>query len=281
MIHSRIPEAEYRALPALNISRLKLLKRSPLHYRHEIDHPSTSAAMTLGTAAHCATLEPERFCRDYVTWNRRTDSGRTAPRTGKAWEAFVAEFGERTILTEDDAATAQAIAAAVRGDPVAGKYLVSGDPEVTMDWQLGETPWDRPCKGRVDWLTEMDGEPVVVGLKTTKDVRHFAFAGTSARLGYHMQWGWYFDGYHANTNRAPRMVEIAVESAAPHAVVVYIITEDILAQGRDDYLALLEQLDYCERTGEWPGPAQTEQILSLPSWVYGTDEDVADLGLEA
>jgi len=277
MIRSRVPEAEYRAIPALNISRLKLLQKSPLHYHYETQHPSEpTPAMVLGTATHCAVLEPERFCRDYVAWCAKTSAGRTAPRTGKAWDEFVREFGERTILSEADAELAANMARAVRNDPVASRYLASGDPEVTMQWSLG----DRACKGRADWITALDGEPVLAGLKTTRDVRHFAFAGTSARLGYHMQWVWYHDGYQQITGNTPRMVEIAVESAPPHAVVVYVITEDILAQGRDDYLALIETLDYCERTGEWPGPAQTEQILSLPSWIYGTDEDASELGLE-
>lgn len=276
-IQSRVPAADYFALPELSISRLKELRRSPMHYRYLLEHPKESAAMTLGTAAHCATLEPERFCRDYVAWCKRTESGRMAPRSGKAWDAFVAEFGERTILTEDEAATAAHIAAAVRGDAVAAKYLEAGEPEVTLRWTLGE----RHCKGRVDWLTTRDGAPVVVGLKTTRDCRPFAFGSVAARLAYYQQWAWYFDGYAAITGHEARMVEIVVESAPPHAVVVYIITEDILAQGREEYLRLIELLTRCEAEDCWPGPAETEQILSLPSWVYGTDEDVSDLGLEA
>lgn len=275
-IQSRVPGADYFALPALNISRLKELKRSPLHYRHALTHPKTTAAMMLGTAAHCATLEPERFCSDYVAWCKRTESGRTAPRTGKAWEAFVAEFGERTILTEDEAELAANIAAAVRGDPVAAKYLAAGEPEVTMEWTLGE----RRCKGRADWITALDGEPVIVGLKTARDCRNHVFSAVAAQLGYGMQWAWYFDGYQAITGRDARMIEIVVESKAPHAVVCYVITEDVLAQGRDDYQNLLRVLDDCEARDEWPGPAQTELVLSMPTWWYGTDEDISDLELE-
>lgn len=278
LIKSRLPAADYFALPALNISTLKVLRRSPLHYRHALTAPKTSAAMVLGTAAHCATLEPERFCRDFVAWCAKTESGRTAPRTGKRWEAFVAEFGERTILSEADAELAANMAAAVRGDPVAAKYLAAGEPEVTMEWHLA----GRHCKGRADWLTSIDGQPAIVGLKTSRDCRDFAFGAIAARLAYHLQWAWYFDGYREITGREARMVEIVVESAPPHAVVVYVITEDILAQGRDEYLRLLDVLAECEARDEWPGPATMEHVLSLPSWVYGgTDEDVSDLGLEA
>jgi hypothetical protein len=278
-IRSRVPFDEYKAVPALNISALKELKRSPLHYRHALTHPRTTKPMTLGTAAHVATLEPERFSRDYAIWSRRTESGRMAPRAGKLWEAFAAEAAAegRQVLTEDECSTALAIAAAVRSDPVAAKYLEAGDPEVTLRWQFG----DRPCKGRVDWLTTMDGEPVIVGLKTARDCRHFIFASAAAKLGYPEQWAWYFNGYQAITGRDARMVEIVVESEPPHAAIAYVITEDVLAQGRDNYLNLMRQLEECERRDEWPGPAQTELVLSMPSWFYGgADGDIGEIDLE-
>ncbi len=215
-IQSRVPNADYRALPAMNISSLNELQRSPKHFRYFREHPKESPAMTLGTAAHCATLEPERFGRDFVVWARRTESGRMAPRNGKAWDAFVAEAGGRSILTEDECSEALAMAHAVRTDPVACKYLEAGEPEVTLSWQM----YSRDCKGRVDWLTHMDGEPVVVGLKTARECRHFAFGAAAAKLGYALQWAWYHDGFVAIKGKRPRMVEIVVESAAPHAVVV-------------------------------------------------------------
>lgn len=275
-IQSRVPNDEYRALPALNISALKEMQKSPLHFRHALVNPRTSPAMTLGTAGHCATLEPERFARDYAIWSSRTASGRMSPRTGKAWDAFVADQGGKLILTEDECSDALALAAAVRADPVAAKYLAAGEPEVTMQWSLA----GRPCKGRVDWLTLQETD-VLVGLKTARDCRPFIFGAAAAKLGYHLQWAWYFDGFVAATGRTPRMIEIVVESAAPYAVAVYVIPDDILAQGREEYEDLLQQLALCESRNEWPGPAETELVLSLPSWVYGTDEDISELGLEA
>lgn len=275
-IESRVPAADYFARPALNISRLKELRRSPMHYRYAIDHPKESAAMTLGTAAHCATLEPERFCRDYVTWCRRTESGRMAPRTGKLWDAFVAEFGDRTILTEAEAELAANVAAAVRADPVAAKYLASGEPEVTMEWTVD----GRECKGRADWITHMEDGPVLVGLKTTTDCRHWQFSATAARLGYHLQWAWYADGWVAIKGDGVRLVEIVVESEPPHAVVVYDIGPDVIDQGRVEYQELLRVLADCEARDHWPGPAEMELALSLPAWVTGRSDDITDLELE-
>lgn len=274
-IVSRMPMNEYRAIDALNISRLKELGRSALHYQHRLSHPLVTSPLTLGTAAHCATLEPERFGRQFAVWDRRTDSGRMAPRNGKWWDAFQAANDTRTILTEDERDEALTIATAVRADPVAMRYLEAGEPEVTMTWEPGR-------KGRVDWLTAIGGAPVLVGLKTTRDCRHFSFGSQAAKLGYALQWSWYYQGYVTITGKYPKVVEIVVESAPPHAVAVYMIPDDILEYGKEQYEGLLDTLAECERTQRWPGPYIDEQVLTLPSWVYGpVVDDIAELELEA
>lgn len=268
--------ADYEAIDAVNVSRLKNLRHSPLHYRHGLTHSKRSAALTRGTAAHVATLEWARFEDAYAVWDRRTESGRIAPRTGRAWEEFAAANAGREILTDDERRSALAIALAVRSDPIAAQYLEVGAPELAMTWCIGE----RRCKGRIDWLTDDADGPVIVGLKTARDCRPLPFGAAAARLGYHLQWAWYADGYQVITGHAPRMVEIVVEPEAPHAVVVYRIPDDVLEQGRDEYEQLLGRLDECERANEWPGPASREETLTLPSWVYGSDDDLSELGLE-
>ena len=267
----------YRSIQAVNISLLKELRHSPQRYLYRKTHPLVSAALTRGIAAHAATLEPDRFATGFVVWDRVTEAGASAPRRGKAWDEFSAMHAGKTIMTAAEYETASSIARAVRLDPIAAKYLDEGEPELSLMWQHSS---GRACKGRIDWLTHLDGEPVVVGLKTAQDCRHFAFGSVAARLGYHLQWAFYHDGYVAVTGKTPRMVEIVVEASPPHGVVTYIIPDDILAQGRGEYETLLALLETCERDDYWPGPATTEHVLTLPSWVYGSDEDISDLGLE-
>lgn len=276
-IRSRIAMGEYRAIDALNISRLKELKRSPMHYRHRLENPLETPPLVLGTAAHCATLEPERFERQFAVWSRRSENtGNLCPRNGKFWDAFLAEHAGKDVITEDEANRALSIAQAVRLDPVAAKYLESGDPEVTMEW----TAHGRRCKARVDWITHRE-RPTLVGLKTTRDCRLFAFGAQAAKLDYPMQWAFYFNGYVAIRHDAPDLIEIVVESEPPHAVAVYRINADILLQGEEEYLRLLAVLEQCEASDEWPGPATQEQILTLPSWYYGErTDDLSDIGLE-
>jgi hypothetical protein len=276
-ITSRVPFDLYSQVPAVSITRLKEIKRSPQHYRHALTNPRDTGPMRLGTAAHCAVLEPERFAREFAVWSRRTSTGAMAPRNGQHWEAFKAQHDGRTIITEDDYVLAMAMRDAVRGTPAAMRYLEAGDPEVTLQWQ---TPDGRACKGRVDWLTQVDG-PVLVGLKTARDCRHFAFGAAAAKLGYPMQWSWYQEGYETISGVRAKVVEIVVESAAPHSVAVYHITDDILAYGREEYRALLKILDECEATNVWPGPVPGEEILTLPSWCYEAEDDIGDMDLVA
>lgn len=275
--------AEYSAIEAVSITRLKELARSPLHYRFRLENPKQSAPMALGTAAHMATLEPSRFASEVAVWSQRAESGALSPRRGKAWESFQADNRGKLLLNESEYALAADIACAVRGHEIASAYLREGDAEVSMIWETVLADFSVvSCKGRADWLTEIEGAPYLVGLKTARDCRPFQFGAASARYGYHLQWAFYSDGYKALTGVAPRMVEIVVESEAPHAVVVYQIPDDVLEQGREEYLRLLDTLVECKRADHWPGPAaESEQILTLPSWIYGNDDDLSELGLEA
>jgi exodeoxyribonuclease VIII len=221
--------------------------------------------MALGTAAHCATLEPERFADSFAAWT----GGR---RAGKEWETFKSDAEARglPVLTEDERDEALVIADAVRGCPEAMAYLRRGHAEVSMAWHDAET--GTACKGRVDWLTAVDGADVLVGLKTTRDLRPRKFSAQAADLCYHWQWAFYCDGFQAITGRLPLMVEIVVESAAPHAVAVYRIPEHVLERGRQEYRAALTTLAQCEASGIWPGPVEGEVDFDLPGWAYPADE---------
>lgn len=280
-ITSRMPRAEYDAIKALNVSKLKAVKRSPQHYRHELDNPPEKSCLTLGNATHVAVLEPERYAADFAVWTRRTEAGKAAPRNGGHWDKFQIENAGKTILTYDENATAQAIAAAVRFDERANKYLAEGDPEVTLEWALPPELRDRPAKGRIDWLTHIEGVPYIVGLKTARDCRPFIFGSQAARLLYHWQFAYYLDGFKAITGKTPRMVEIVVESEAPHALAVYRIDADVIEQGREEYWETAKVLRDCEETDSWPGPVPGEETLTLPSWAYKQDDDINDIGLEA
>lgn len=277
-IESRMPRKDYDAIQAVNITRLKELRRSPQHYQWALTHRKESPAMTVGIATHVAVLEPERFVRDFAIWERRTDAGAMAPRKGQYWDEFTTLHLGKTVLTRDEGLLAKNIAKAVRSDPLAMPYLESGEPEVTLEWEIDS----RQCKGRVDWLTYSNFKQTIVGLKTARDCRHMIFGSQAAKLGYHLQWAFYHDAMQKLTGVAPPVIEIVVESEPPHAVAVYRIPNDVLDQGRDEYERLLAVLRECEDSGIWPGPNTFIEDLTLPTWAYDRlEDDIGDLGLES
>ncbi len=280
-----VPYERYSQWPHMNISKLKNMGKSAKHFQYYKDHPPTSKPMSLGTAAHCAVLEPERFAAEYVVWARMSDNGNQAPRRGQHWDAFISQNEGKKIVTVAEFEAARAMAKAVRADAVAMKYLEQGVPEVAFEWTM-KSPEEYvgvACKARVDWLTDSDGVPTIVGLKTARDIRTFPFGSAAAKLGYALQWAWYCDGYMEITGNCPRVKEIVVESFEPHDVIVYDITEDILLEGHDEYMRLLKLYVEACKTNTWLGVSEgREHVLSMPTWFYqqSTDGDISDLELE-
>lgn len=276
-IYTHVPYEEYRASHGLNISTLKEMAHSPKRFRYRLNNPMKSRALALGHAAHVAVLEPDRMS-EFAVWDRRTESGNLGQRKGQYWDAFVDAHPGMEIITEDEYNEAVAIAQEVRANKDAMQFLSVGEPEVSMQWTIQ----GRPCKGRMDWLKPDGDSAITVGLKTSRDPRLYQFSNQIARsLNYHLAWAWYYDGFEFCTGRPPtKVVEIVVESTPPYDVVVYEIPDDVIQQGRDDYMRLLERLEDCEKANDWPGAAPGVVLFSLPTWKYQSD-DISEIGLEA
>jgi hypothetical protein len=264
----------YDRIRRVNWSSLKEIARSPLHYRHRLEHgrPDT-AAMRLGRCAHLATLEPQRFAAEVAVWT----GGR---RSGKDWDAFCEASAGRELLTESEAAYCHAIAGAVRADPIALRYLTGGDAEVTIQWSQrlpGAGALSVPCKARLDYR----GPLAIADLKTTRDASPEAFGRQAWNLGAAGQLAWYADGYEAATGERLPCVLVAVETEPPHAVQVYRVPDAVLELGREQYRTLLGRLAICRVEDRWPGYAEEEMELTLPRWVMpAEDDDASGLGLD-
>jgi hypothetical protein len=262
-----ISEATYRGLPNLSASYLKDVCVSPKFALHHRLVQKESPALTFGSAVHCAILQPAEYAQRYVVWT----GGR---RAGKEWEIFKAAHGEREILTADESASVSAIVRAVQVHPVASRLIAArGRTEVSIDWTHLRT--GRACKSRIDKLTT----EVLVELKTARAVAPARFAADAARMHYDLQLAFYADAVAAATGATPAVKVLAVETAAPHDVVVYSVDEELLTSGRLKYEAAIDAVLLAEETSTWPGIAETEEVpLRLPAWAR-TSEDDDDLQL--
>ena len=249
-----ITNEEYHADPAISASHLKAVMQSPYHYWSRYVDPDRkpvepTAAMKLGSLAHCAILEPDELLQRYgVTPDRRSTVGRAAA------EQMAAEGIE--AVTSSDMALALSMAAAVRNHPAASALLQTGKAEQSFWWD--DLSSGLRCKCRPDWYFGS----TVVDIKTTTDASPQAFARSVATFAYHVQAAHYLAGLHG----AERFVFVAVEKTYPHAVAVYELDADALALGRTTRDNALDVIAGCRAADVWPGYSDTVQTLSLPRW---------------
>lgn len=253
--------AEYLDIDAWNWSLLKEGKKSARHIAHRKAQPrEDTTSLKVGRAAHTAILEPHKFEAEFAVWD--------GDRRGKAFAAFAEQHPEQTILRLTEYEACLGMRNAVRAHPVASGLLARGDAEVALLWTDEET--GLACKARIDWL----GDDCLVDLKTTSDVEPIRFGITAGRMGYHGQLAFYLRGLKAKGLELPAKI-VAVESAAPHDVAVFALSEDDLWLGDCEVSRLLKLVAECKERNEWPGSCPGETPLILPAWMFkqAADED--------
>ena len=233
----------------LSYSALKAFAKSPNHYLQYVNREFVETpAMVLGSALHCAVLEPDEYSKRYTIapkFDRRTKAGKEQ---AEAWA--LASDGVIGITAEQ----AQAVAAmkhAIRTHDAAFVLLQHTRSEVPVDGEL----YGFPFKGVADAI----GGGVVIDLKTCQDASPDGFRRAASNFDYHLQAAIYTMLTDSN-----RFYWIAVETAAPFNVAVYQPTPESL-DAADAYLRQL-----IERFNEWDGEpvGYGENIyeLDLPPW---------------
>ena len=261
----------YRQIPGVNWSSLKHMAESPLHYKHALTVRSKSTpAQILGTAAHLAVLEPDAYRDEVAVWTE----GRRAGKLYDAWKECNA--GKLWLNAEEDAA-ARAMGQAVHANPNAAPLLRTGKAEVPIEWVDEGT--GLPCKGRLDWLDLQADRAVIVDFKTTRTTDHRLFARQVVALGYHGQLAHYAAGVSTLYGLPVEVHIIAVESAAPHDVAVFMLTEALRA-GRTLRDELLAKVAECVATDRWPGRHPEPVPLCLPAYALGDTDITLDDGVD-
>jgi hypothetical protein len=259
---------EYDAIDATNWTRLKEIRKSPLHYIHRAQREDTDA-LKLGRAVHTAVFEPARFERDFAVWDGER-------RAGKEWERFKELNHRKTIIRSADRGRVLAIRDAVRASPLVAPYLVIGEAEKTIVWRDRKT--GLLMKGRLDWLAPT----ALLDLKTSRHaVDQRAFARDAFQLGYFHQLALYQRGVATvrGLGESPPAIIVAVETEVPFDVAVYRLSEDALHFVNEDLDELLATLVKCRAESKWPGTFNAEQELELPRWAIPDAEDM-DVGEE-
>lgn len=274
---------DYLAVDAVSASGLKLLARSPWHYRHRVESEPTRP-MLRGTLAHCAVLEPDAMAARYVVLP--SDAPRRPSRTQWAaknpsqesrdamawWTKFQEDSAGRELVSFEDYALCQQQLEAVNQCKELSDLLRSGDGEVSIFWIDKAT--GIYCKARPDWIPSVvDGRVEPLDLKTCADESPSAFGRAAARLRYDLQAAHYVAGIEQVMRvKVSNFVFGAVTSKAPILAVPYVLTDEVRDQGVEERHELMDRLAWCMRENQWPAYGSGFQLLDFPAYAKASGE---------
>lgn len=260
-----LPNIQYHYAPGISKSGLDMIARSPAHYQASQAIPRTETpAMRLGTAMHCAVLEPNRYPDRYIRAidgiDRRTKEGKNA------WKEFEQQAQGKTILMIEEWDAVARMSESISIHQSASGLLMEGHSEVSVFAELEGIQ----VKCRPDWIRE-DG--IVVDLKTTRNASPRAFAKSVANFRYQVQDSFYRDVITSSGFEVTAFVFIAVESSPPYQVAVYTLESEAVDLGRRLYQRDLATYRTCLSQDYWPGYSDEVMTLALPGYAYYQEEE--------
>lgn len=263
-LHVDVPSSVYHAreLGMANKGGLDVLRKSPAHYRAWVDDDAVreeTKALRVGSAVHCAMLEPKRFAEEYVVEPVFGDC--RTPANKKRRDEWRAEYANARIVSDDEHAMIVGMARSIAQHPVAGRMLEEGQPELTVRWNDATGV---PCKARADFYVPQYA--AVFDLKTCEDASTDGFRRSVAKYGYHRQHAFYARGFASVGAPLRSFVFLAIEKKAPYALALYALDNEAVGKGEATILEDLETLATCVRANRWPGYETRIQPLTLPTW---------------
>lgn len=258
-------EKEYRSYPAISRSELWRIRESPEKFKFFHEHPEPpTPALVFGQAFHKMALEPDDFYNDFAVApnvDRRTKEGK------EAWKAFAELSDGKTVIDCKTHETIVDMVAALYAAPFV-KKLLGGEHEKPVFWTDEMT--GEECKARYDCLTEVNGQPIIVDLKTTADASTDGFMRAAIKYGYDFQAAMYSEWAKQKHGVAPLFVFIAIEKDPPYAVNILQADEAFIQRGYDIFRELIGIYHECKATGDWWGYLGKFNVinnLNLPSWL--------------
>lgn len=269
-----LTEKEYRQHPAISRSELWKISESPEKFKWYKDHPlPPTDSLLFGQYVHALLLEPDKAETDFMVMpelNLRTKDGKAE--RDRLLE-ICAEQGI-TIVDRETALTARLMVEKCRSDPEVMK-LLDGAHEQEFFWTDELT--GEKCKCRVDCLTEIDGEVVIVDFKSTANAATHQLVRDIYKFGYHFQSGMYGDGVKVclGLPKLPRFILIAQEKKPPFSINRIELPEDAIQLGYDKFREYIGIYHDCKETGLWYGLNGVYNELNeayLLEWVKDGDD---------
>lgn len=217
--------SNYFSSKALSQSAIKAYLRSPKHYAAFMQGENKpTKSMELGTAIHCAILEPEKFAETY-----------TAGRQTAAKKAELALDG-KVLISVADYRKCVAIQEAIANAPLhirsffTAQALKNSKVEAELFYKYGNFGID--CKAKLDLYTDT----YVLDIKTCQNAHPDKFGREIKKYGYDLQAAFYLDALDTLFFPENRHYYIlAIETNAPHYMCLYKLSDSTIYEGRRKY----------------------------------------------
>lgn len=256
---------------ALSQSGMKLILRSPAHFRWAMDHPpERKDAFDFGKAAHERVLGVGAELVVHVP-----DPKYKSPKSTNAWKDQQAEVEARdgVLLLPEEMDQVDQMAAQIKRHRLAMELLADGDPEVSVYARDRVTGvWMR---GRFDWL----GEKVIVDYKTADSSDPAVFIRKAVDYGYDLQAATYRDLAELVDHPATGFAHIVQEKKPPYVVSVVVLPAELIERGRILKRRAIERYRDCVEADEWPGYLPDDEFAqpAAPTWALREIADEVDL----
>lgn len=270
-----VPDAEYHAETRfISKHALDAIADCPEKYKAEIDGKiprNETPSMRLGSALHCAVLQPERFEARYAVVpenvDRRTKAGKAA------FEEWEAQNAGKVILKAEEMETVRAMVAAIRAHSKANALLfgTQGVNELTVLFRhpLYENV---ECKSKIDRFIPSHG--LIIDLKTCSSASPSAIMNAVKDFRYDVQGEFYKDAVRVANDACGKyklpangltFALVCVENKAPYSVAVYLLSLwQSLARASIDHD--LGEFIRCRETREWRGYGVESDELPIPAY---------------
>lgn len=261
-LHPGLSMPDYLALEAWGSSDLKAMRLGPpalVPWRRENPSGETDATR-LGTAAHCAILEPARFAATYA---HKPTGMNFSTTEGKAWKAArLAEgYDEKAVLAHETWVVIEQIAAAFDAKALARVSLKDAEAVEVSALALDDSTGER-VKARTDWLSGGYVHDLKVSTHAVeKSLAYFAWReGWMHQLAFHRH-VYRLCGKDVHGGRV-----VVIGPKAPHHLKTFCVEvkPDVL-----DLLAIenemaLSKIRECRVSGSWPGTPDDWVKVDLP-----------------
>jgi hypothetical protein len=219
--------------------------------------------MQIGSAIHCAILEPEVFEREYLLLQDVKDR-----RSAIYKDALKIHSEDKVLISHEINSVTSAAQAVSLNDDYQAQYA-SAKKYTELSFFAVDQETGVKIKCRFDMITE-DGK--ALDIKKTQDVREFQFMRAIASYDYHIQQAFYERVYQcATSNELQDFAFLAIEEKSPNSNRIYRIDDLSMQLAHKKVSKILNK--FKNQKDRTEGITLNETYITLPEWKLAELED--------